>query len=111
LEAPNPLEQLQDSNLLDELGEVLEELDPRERKIISSRFGLGGDPPRTLEEVGKRFGVTRERIRQLQNGALAKLKRALARRDRPIEALLPGDIGVLLASRRKEDARCSRPDG
>ena len=111
LEAPNPLEQLQDSNLLDELGEVLEELDPRERKIISSRFGLGGDPPKTLEEVGKRFGVTRERIRQLQNGALAKLKRALARRDRPIEALLPGDIGVLLASRRKEDAHSSRPDG
>ena len=88
--------------MLEELGKVLEELDPRERKIISSRFGLGGDPPRTLEEVGKRFGVTRERIRQLQNGALSKLKRALARRDRPIEALLPGVFGAKGAREKRE---------
>jgi RNA polymerase primary sigma factor len=111
LEAPNPSEQLQERNLLEELGEVLEELEPRERKIISSRFGLGGDPPRTLEEVGKRFGVTRERIRQLQNGALTKLRRALARRDRPIEALLPGAFEKLLEARSKKVARHPIPDG
>jgi RNA polymerase primary sigma factor len=65
LEAPNPHEQLSDSNMLEELGEVLGVLDPRERRIIASRFGLDGEVPKTLEEVGKRFGVTRERIRQL----------------------------------------------
>ncbi len=90
LEAPNPLEQLSDSNLLEELGEVLSVLDPRESRIIASRFGLEGESPKTLEEVGKRFGVTRERIRQLQNGALEKLRRALSRREQPIEHLLPG---------------------
>ena len=90
LEAPNPHEQLSESNMLEELGEVLGVLDPRERRIIASRFGLEGEAPKTLEEVGKRFGVTRERIRQLQNGALEKLRRALSRREQPIEYLLPG---------------------
>jgi RNA polymerase primary sigma factor len=61
----------------------MEKLDAREQRILSERFGLEGDTPKTLEEVGRRFGVTRERIRQLQNGALAKLRRALARRERP----------------------------
>jgi RNA polymerase primary sigma factor len=50
--------------------------------IIFKRFGLDGGKPKTLEEVGKNFGVTRERIRQLQNIALAKLRRALAPRGR-----------------------------
>jgi hypothetical protein len=68
----------------DELSELLEVLDDREHKIIFERFGLGGGKPKTLEEVGKRFGVTRERIRQLQNIALAKLRRALAKREKPI---------------------------
>jgi tetratricopeptide (TPR) repeat protein len=49
-----------------------------EREIIFNRFGLDGCKPKTLEEVGKKFGVTTERIRQLQNIALAKLRRALA---------------------------------
>ena len=53
-------------------------LDEREKKIIFSRFGLDGGKAKTLEEVGKKFGVTRERIRQLQNIALMKLRRALA---------------------------------
>jgi RNA polymerase primary sigma factor len=64
-------------------------LDSRERRIISARFGLEGETPKTLETVGRKFGVTRERIRQLQNGALEKLRRALARRERPIGGLLP----------------------
>jgi RNA polymerase primary sigma factor len=54
---------------------LLDVLDDRERKIIFSRFGLDGGKPKTLEEVGKKFGVTRERIRQLQNIALSKLRR------------------------------------
>jgi hypothetical protein len=68
----------------DELSELLEVLDDREREIIFKRFGLDGGKPKTLEEVGKKFGVTRERIRQLQNIALAKLRRALAKREKPI---------------------------
>jgi RNA polymerase primary sigma factor len=68
----------------DELSELLEVLDDRERKIILMRFGLDDGKPKILEEIGKKFGVTRERIRQLQNIALAKLRRALAKREKPI---------------------------
>ena len=65
------------------VSELLEVLDDRERKIILMRFGLEGGKPEILEEIGKKFGVTRERIRQLQNIALAKLRRALAKREKP----------------------------
>jgi RNA polymerase primary sigma factor len=58
-------------------------LDERERKIIDARFGLNGQKPKTLEEVGQEFGVTRERIRQLQNIALKKLRRALQKKEDP----------------------------
>ena len=64
----------------------------RERKIIMSRFGLDGGKTRTLEEVGQKFGVTRERIRQLQNIALAKLRRALRKREHPIEHLISSKL-------------------
>jgi RNA polymerase primary sigma factor len=60
---------------------LLDVLDPRERKIIAFRFGLGGGKERTLEEVGRKFGVTRERIRQLQNIALLKMRKALRKRE------------------------------
>src|SRR6266576_4365563 len=84
-EAMTPFELLRDKNLRNEVGGLLEVLDDRERKIIFSRFGLDGGKPKTLEEVGKKFGVTRERIRQLQNIALSKLRRALAKKERPID--------------------------
>ena len=83
-DAQTPFELFRDKNMRDELSELLEVLDDRERKIIFMRFGLDGGKPKTLEEVGKNFGVTRERIRQLQNIALAKLRRALAKREKPI---------------------------
>ncbi|MBV8278984.1 MAG: RNA polymerase sigma factor RpoD/SigA, partial [Verrucomicrobia bacterium] len=79
-----PFELFRDKNMRDELSELLGALDARERKIIFERFGLGGGKPKTLEEVGKTFGVTRERIRQLQNIALAKLRRAFAKREKRI---------------------------
>lgn len=82
-EALTPFEMLRDKNLHSELDSLLEILDERERKIIFSRFGLDGGKPRTLEEVGKKFGVTRERIRQLQNIALSKLRRALQKKENP----------------------------
>lgn len=59
------------------LGELVERLDEREQTILRYRFGLDGGSERTLEEVGERFGVTRERIRQIQNLALAKLRRMI----------------------------------
>src|SRR6202140_2602729 len=88
-DAQTPFELLRDKNLRDEVSELLEVLDDRERKIIFQRFGLDGGKPKTLEEVGKKFGVTRERIRQLQNIALSKLRRALSKKERPVDVELP----------------------
>ncbi len=73
-DAQTPFELLRDKNLRDEVSDLLEVLDDRERKIILQRFGLDGGNPKTLEEVGQKFGLTRERIRQLQNIVLAKLR-------------------------------------
>ena len=52
-----------------------------ERNIIELRYGLGGVKPQTLEEIGRLYGVTRERIRQVQNIALKKLRDAMRKRD------------------------------
>jgi RNA polymerase primary sigma factor len=60
--------------LRENLDEVLNSLSEREAKVLKMRFGLGGKRPMTLEEVGKEFGVTRERIRQIEAKALRKLK-------------------------------------
>ncbi|MCS7063114.1 MAG: RNA polymerase sigma factor RpoD/SigA [Methylacidiphilales bacterium] len=66
-------------NLKDRLAEILPKLDPREQKILKLRFGLGTQDGKemTLEEIGKKFNVTRERIRQLQKIALEKLRKIL----------------------------------
>lgn len=61
--------------LKDEMDEALKRLDPREEQVIRMRFGLDGQNPQTLEEVGKEFNVTRERIRQIEAKALRKLRR------------------------------------
>ncbi len=82
--AANPLEMLSDKNLHGELDGLLAVLDDRERRIIDERFGLNGKKPLTLEEVGREFGVTRERIRQLQNSALTKMRRALRKKEKPM---------------------------
>lgn len=79
--AEDPFAALRDKDLRDEVVDLLDALEPRERKIIAYRFGLGGGRERTLEEVGQKFGVTRERIRQLQNIALLKMRKALRRRE------------------------------
>jgi RNA polymerase primary sigma factor len=80
-EAQTPFELLRDKNLLSQVVGLLGVLDKREKQIISQRFGLNGGKPKTLEDVSKNFGVTRERIRQLQNIALAKLRRALSKEE------------------------------
>lgn len=79
--AEDPFAALRDKDLREEVGDLLDVLDARERKIITFRFGLRGGKERTLEEVGRKFGVTRERIRQLQNIALLKMRKALRKRE------------------------------
>jgi RNA polymerase primary sigma factor len=69
-----PVEAVSEIMQKEELGMVLGTLTHRERKVIELRFGLKGEHPRTLEEVGQKFGVTRERIRQIEAKTLAKLK-------------------------------------
>ena len=66
------------SLLKDKLGDVLTSLTERERKVLELRFGLGDGYSRTLEEVGKQFKVTRERIRQIEAKALRKMEREVA---------------------------------
>ena len=88
-DAQTPFELLRDESLRGEVGGLIAVLDSREKKIISQRFGLDGGKPKTLEDVSKGFGVTRERIRQLQNIALAKLRRALSKREDPLDAARP----------------------
>ena len=56
------------------IGEALAQLTPREQRILNMRFGIGGAPEQTLQEVAKVFGVTRERIRQIEAKALQKLR-------------------------------------
>ena len=60
--------------LKEQLLEVLGTLTPREKKVLQMRFGIDDGRPRTLEEVGKEFDVTRERIRQIEAKALRKLR-------------------------------------
>ena len=69
-----PPEAASDSMLREQLEQVLDGLADRERKVIKLRFGLEDGHPRTLEEVGREFGVTRERIRQIESKTLAKLR-------------------------------------
>ena len=81
--ALTPFELLRDKTLREDISEVLSELEPREAEILILRFGLDGSKPQTLEEVGKKFKVTRERVRQIQNIALSKLRRIMEKQDRP----------------------------
>ena len=76
-----PYEQLEDKTNTDLVRQMMDTLDPREATILRYRFGLDGGGEKTLEEVGKKFGVTRERIRQLQNIALKKLRKRIEDRE------------------------------
>ena len=74
LTQPSPYEETSKELLRESIEEVLDSLDEREAKVLSLRFGLMGETPKTLEEVGKIFNVTRERIRQIEAKALRKLR-------------------------------------
>ena len=79
--AENPYVELEEKANTELLRELVQTLAPREQRILRYRFGLTGDDEKTLEEIGEEFGVTRERIRQLQNAALAKLKKMIQKRE------------------------------
>jgi RNA polymerase primary sigma factor len=70
----SPLETAIEDDLKKQVKKVLHTLNPKERKILRWRFGIGDDTPHTLEEIGNEFEVTRERIRQIEVKALRKLK-------------------------------------
>ena len=75
--AITPYQDLEDKTVTGMLQDMVKHLDPREATILRYRFGLDGGSERTLEEVGEKFGVTRERVRQIQNLALKKLRRMI----------------------------------
>lgn len=84
-----PFETLRGKSDNDEIAEMLGALEPREAEILTHRFGLNGESPLTLEEVGERFKLTRERVRQLQQSALMQLRRIMTERQK---LLTPEDV-------------------
>jgi RNA polymerase primary sigma factor len=77
-EARTPFELLREKDLHNKVDRLLDELDDREKKIISQRFGFADGERKTLQQIGNKLGISRERIRQLENIALSKLRRALS---------------------------------
>ena len=75
--AQNPYKHLEDKTVTDMLHDLVKTLPHREATILEYRFGLDGGLERTLEEVGEHFGVTRERVRQIQNLALSKMRKMI----------------------------------
>jgi len=83
-ETRTPFEVLRDKDLRHKVEGLLQELDDREKKIISQRYGIGSGERKTLQHIGNKLGVSRERIRQLENVALEKLRQALNQKERPV---------------------------
>ncbi|MFT5836541.1 MAG: RNA polymerase primary sigma factor [Candidatus Azotimanducaceae bacterium] len=77
-----PLENLQEKSMSNDIKSVINRLEDREAEIIQLRFGLDGNHPLTLEEVGERFKITRERVRQIQNIAIHKMRRLMTENER-----------------------------
>jgi RNA polymerase primary sigma factor len=84
--AQTPFQLLDNKDFSDQLHVVLKTLNHRETTIIAQRFGLNGAPARPLEQVAEMIGVTRERVRQLEVTALAKLRRAFRKHVDPIDS-------------------------
>ena len=80
--ARNPFDELNDGLVRREMQVLIDKLDRREREILKYRFGLRGVKEETLEDVGKRFNITRERVRQIQNAAVKKLRAMMDHNDR-----------------------------
>lgn len=82
-----PLAVLEHTRRMEEVASWLDTLNGDERKVIMLRFGLDGDNPQTLESIGKEFGVTRERIRQIEQKALNKLRKIVKRKNIGTESI------------------------
>lgn len=80
--AATPFETLRDKTLQADIYSMIGQLDKREAEIIRLRFGLEGNTPKTLEEVGEIFGITRERVRQLQNMALSQMRKNMSKMEK-----------------------------
>ena len=78
----NPYEELEEKTVNKMLRQLMDTLSSREAEILKFRFGLGGGDIKTLEEVGKRFDVTRERVRQVQNIALGRMRRMIEKMEK-----------------------------
>ncbi len=78
-QSATPFEEVAITLLPDQVARMLSNLDDRERQVLELRFGLGECQPRTLEEIGSKFNLTRERIRQIEARAMAKLRNSDAR--------------------------------
>lgn len=78
----SPYDQINDEQLRGELESLLDKLEDRERDILMMRYGLRGRSMETLEDVGARFNITRERVRQIQNAAIAKLREMMEKNER-----------------------------
>ncbi len=83
---PSPDEEAMTDSLRQEVKKVLNTLTPREAEVISLYFGIAHDNPLTLEEIGDRFGLTRERVRQIKEKAIGRLRHAS--RSRPLRAYM-----------------------
>jgi RNA polymerase primary sigma factor len=83
--AGNAFEELAEHTRHDMLHELVERLDARAVAVIRERFGLDGRSEKTLEEIGREFGLTRERIRQIEAGALRKLRKLVERRESQVD--------------------------
>jgi RNA polymerase primary sigma factor len=79
---PTPRDNLEEKSINQDIMSVIGQLEDREAEIIQLRFGLDGNRPLTLEEVGERFDVTRERVRQIQNIAIHKMRRLMTENER-----------------------------
>lgn len=79
--AEGPLSAYEQTKRVEEIASWLEILSSDEKKVVTMRFGLDGEEPQTLESIGKIFGVTRERIRQIEQKAINKLRRIVKRRN------------------------------
>jgi RNA polymerase sigma factor (sigma-70 family) len=90
--ADNPLDFVEDLDKFSHVSQWLASLSENEREILVLRFGLDDQEPQTLDTIGRRFGVTRERIRQIEAKSLDKLRRIMEERNAEGQALMERDL-------------------
>ena len=73
----NPADRIEDLNAYEQVSRLMKAFSDTEKRILALRFGLDDNEPQTLEAIGRSFGVTRERIRQIESGSLMKLRKIL----------------------------------